>query len=184
MSSAMSAILFYEDLLFIDYFLSYHHILLIINCFKPFIASVFSRNFNCQMRKPTIRSSSMPMLYTNRNIHNISRTKPLCFLTPFLVISSSSYTNKYLTASLISVMNMPIIAALKCSPSLQSLVNSSFNVIQKCVLCSLYNDISGMFKKLCLLFDFIKVYFSPSISSSVQTSLAIRKAAQAFGHPA
>ena len=93
------------------------------------------------MRKITISRSSMPMLDIRRNIHNIAGQHLYSFLAPFLIISSSGYTNQNLSATVFRMMNMPIIWELNWTTPSQSPGFTGLNAIQNCIFCTLFDEV-------------------------------------------
>ena len=53
----------------------------------------------------------MPVLYANRNIYYTAGTQLLCRFAPFLIITSTSYTDEDLSAAAFGVMNVPVVTA-------------------------------------------------------------------------
>lgn len=64
-----------------------HSIFLIRHRSAPFIGSPLGRDLDCQMGKPAVRGSAVPVLYLRRDVHDIPRMKLLRFLSPLLIIS-------------------------------------------------------------------------------------------------
>ena len=87
-------------------------------CYRlaPLIGCLLARYFHCQMAEPAIRSSAMPMLNLCRNIDAVTRFQLDCFLALFLIISTSGYAYKNLSATALCMMDMPVVPAarLKC----------------------------------------------------------------------
>lgn len=86
-------------------------IILIGNRPQPFVRNVFGGNLNRQMRKPTVRCRSAPMLDSCGNIYHISGMKPPCLFAPFLIAAFARKANMNLSAAFIRIMNMPVVAA-------------------------------------------------------------------------
>lgn len=86
-------------------------IFLFAHRFEPLIALVFAGSLYGEMREPTIRRSSVPMLHTGRDINCIAGEKFHRFFSPFLIITSATHAHKYLTAAFGSLVYVPIITA-------------------------------------------------------------------------
>ena len=87
-------------------------------CYRlaPLIGCLLARYFHCQMAEPAIRCSAMPMLNLCRNVDAVARFQFDCFLALFLIISTSGYAYKNLSATALCMMDMPVVPAarLKC----------------------------------------------------------------------
>ena len=79
--------------------------------FEPLITLVFAGSLYGEMREPTVRSSTVPMLHTGRDINCIAGEKFHRFFSPFLIITSATHAHKYLTAAFGSLVYVPIITA-------------------------------------------------------------------------
>lgn len=55
----------------------------------------------------------MPVLYAGRNVNAIAGSHLDRFLAPFLIVSASCNADEDLTAALVSVVNVPVVAALR-----------------------------------------------------------------------
>lgn len=126
------------------------HIFFITYWFKPFIRNIFTRNLYCQMRKPFIRCSTMPVLYFCLNIDAVTRLHFYSVFAFFLIISSSGNTYQDLPASTFCMMDVPVISALNWTPPPQSLVVASFNGIHICALCESF--LTSSFYQVIFLF--------------------------------
>lgn len=51
------------------------------------------------------------MLYSGGNVNGVAGQKDLCLFTPFLIIPFSCNADKYLTAALFGIVNMPVVPA-------------------------------------------------------------------------
>ena len=109
------------------------------------------------MAKPAVRCGSMPMLYLRRNIYTISRFHFNGFFSFLLVVSTSGYTHKNLSSTILSMMNMPVVTTLNWTPYSQSLVVTGFNGIHVCALCELF--VTSSFARLFLCFVLVPNLF-------------------------
>lgn len=121
-------------------------------CYRlaPLIGCLLARYFHCQMAEPAIRCSAMPMLNLCRNVDAVARFQFDCFLALFLIISTSGYAYKNLSATALCMMDMPVVPALNWTPPPQSLVVASFNGIHICALCESF--LTSSFYQVIFLF--------------------------------
>ena len=110
-------------------------ILLICHWLAPFIRYLLARYFNCQMWEPAVRCCSVPMLNFCWNINAVPWIEFYSLFSFFLIVTTSSYAYKNLSAATLRVMYMPVISALNWTTSPQSLVVAGFNGIHICALC-------------------------------------------------
>ena len=128
-------------------------------CYRlaPLIGCLLARYFHCQMAEPAIRCGTMPMLNLCRNIDTVTRFQFGCFLALFLIISTSGYAYKNLSATALCMMDMPVVPALNWTPYSQSLVVTGFNGIHVCALCELF--VTSSFARLFLCFVLVPNLF-------------------------
>ena len=79
--------------------------------FEPFIAGLFSGNFDRQMGEPGIRSGAVPVFHPGRDIDDGSGRHQDRIFAPFLIITASADADEHLPASAFRQMNVPVIAA-------------------------------------------------------------------------
>ena len=139
----------------------FHRNLLVIhfmlNRLTPLVGSLLARHFNCQMREPAVRCSSMPMFHFCQNIDAVARFHLYRFFSFFLIITASCHADKDLSATAFCVMDVPVIAALNWTPYSQSLVVTGFNGIHVCALCELF--VTSSFARLFLCFVLVPNLF-------------------------
>ena len=121
-------------------------------CYRlaPLIGCLLARYFHCQMAEPAIRCSAMPMLNLCRNVDAVARFQLDGFFAFLLIISTSGYAYKNLSATALCMMDMPVVPALNWTPPPQSLVVASFNGIHICALCESF--LTSSFYQVIFLF--------------------------------
>ena len=78
---------------------------------QPLVPAIFAGYLQCQMRKPAVRGGSVPVLYPCGNIDHITRIQFLGFFSPFLIEALPGNADQNLSAALVRMMNMPVVAA-------------------------------------------------------------------------
>lgn len=86
-------------------------ILFVADGFKPFVAAALTRDGNCDVGKPAVFFSAVPMFDVGRNGNNRAGDKAYGFFPEFLIPALSCSTDKKLSAVFCRMMNMPIVAA-------------------------------------------------------------------------
>ena len=124
-----------------EMFLFQFLIFFVCHCLAPFIRSFFSRYFDCKMTEPAVRCCSVPVFYFGRNVNAVSRFHLDCFFSFFLIISTSGYAYKNLSAAALCMMNMPIVTTLNWTTPSQSPGFTGLNAIQNCVFCTLFDEV-------------------------------------------
>ena len=76
--------------------LSEQFIYFVGNRLTPLIRCLFTRHFNCQMRKSFIRCCSMPVLHLCRNIDAVARFHLDGLFTLLLIITAAGHTDQVL----------------------------------------------------------------------------------------
>ena len=87
------------------------------------------------MGEPFVRRSAVPVLDTGHNVDYIAGVQLLRLLTPFLIVTAPGQADKDLSAALVRLVDVPVVAALNWTPYSQSLVVTGFNGIHVCALC-------------------------------------------------
>ena len=99
----------------------------------------------------------MPVLYPSGDVDDIAGVQLLSCFAPLLVVASSGHTDQDLAAALISLVDVPVVAALNWTPYSQSLVVTGFNGIHVCALCELF--VTSSFARLFLCFVLVPNLF-------------------------
>ena len=122
----------------------------VLDRFQPFVGGVYAGNFHCQVGKPAVRRGAVPVLDAGGNIDDISGQDLHRLFAPLLIEAASGDSDEDLTAALIGMMDMPVVAAVNWTPPPQSLVVASFNGIHICALCESF--LTSSFYQVIFLF--------------------------------
>ena len=108
---------------------------------QPFIGWFVPWNLYRQMREPAIRRSTVPVLDAHRDIYHIAGAQLLCRFAPFLIITSTSYTDEDLSAAVFRMMNVPVVTTINWTTPSQSPGFTGLNAIQNCIFCTLFDEV-------------------------------------------
>lgn len=86
-------------------------ILFVADGFKPFVAAALTRDGNCDVGKPAVFFSAVPMFYISGDHYHFSGGQADRLFPFFLIPSFPCRTDKKLSAVFCRMMNMPIVAA-------------------------------------------------------------------------
>ncbi len=91
-------------------------VFLICNGFEPLSGAVLTRNFNRDMRKPRIGFRAVPVPNIRGDNNNLPWGKAYGWFSVLAVPTLARHTDKHLTAVLVRVVDMPVVAAagFKC----------------------------------------------------------------------
>ena len=114
------------------------------------------------------------MLNFCQNINAVARIEFYSLFSFFLIVTTSRYAYKNLSAATLCVMYMPVISTVKWGTPLLCLDFTGFNSIQNCVLCllSLYNPACSNHFFSCS-FDWFPFNIFPSIISASSDTLSL-----------
>ena len=102
------------------------------------------------MAEPAALFGAMPVLDLRGNGHHIAGLQAPGRLALLLIPALAVYADQQLTAALLGVMDMPVVAALNWTPPPQSLVVAGFNGIHICALCESF--LTSSFYQVIFLF--------------------------------
>ena len=142
----------------------------------------------CQMRKPFIRCSTMPVFNTCRNINAVTWLHFYSFVAFLLIISSSGNAYQNLSSATFRMMNMPVISASRFECHIENSNLRSGDRCKKllpekyCAKPSFGAPIGNTISFACARIASSLYGKSPSPAS--HTSFARLKTAHAFGQPA
>ena len=91
----------------------YPIIIVITYWLKPLVGSILACNLEGKVGKPTVGSSSVPVLHIGGNVDDCSRENLLRRLSLLLIPASTRHTDKHLSSALGCMMNVPIVAATR-----------------------------------------------------------------------
>ena len=129
----------------------------VLDRFQPFVGGVHAGNLHCQVGEPAVRRGAVPVLDAGGDIDDISGQDLHRLLAPLLIEAASGDSDEDLTAALIGMMDMPVVAAINWTPYSQSLVVTGFNGIHVCALCELF--VTSSFARLFLCFVLVPNLF-------------------------
>ena len=78
---------------------------------KPLVGSILACNLEGKVGKPTVGSSSVPVLHVGRNMDYCAGENLLCRFSRFLIPTSASHTDEHLSAAFSGTVDVPIVAA-------------------------------------------------------------------------